>query len=700
MYIEAIVNMISPEIAYGTVTGKALDKYSVPGSLHDKVFQAPRRYATLEVDRWALDGTFDIYPDDAADVEAPACVMSENLSGEDRTFEKAEWIEMAFSNVSVLQACSIYFSEDPIDGIPVDFTVEVKQGGTAYFTRTFTGNSDYSVSMDGFTVNNPDAIRVTVTKWSMPYRRMRLVEIVPGIYERWTEDMICALEINQEINPSCLSIPYGACTLKMDNVSRRFEPRSKSGMFRSIEEGQEIPVFIGVRLVDGTVEYKSVGVYYQHNSGWKTGDNDLSIQWSLVDIVGLLADRDFKVPTVLPTTLSGWLTCLVCQLGDSFSMKTRIDAVYGDIPVTAQSAENVRGKKCGEILRYACMAAGVFPRADDETGYLAAEPLWSAGNYIDLENLSDYPTMKANDDVSGLTFKLYDGSSSGTTYTISGNNTAAQPLNVDNPFIHTQAQAITAARNILSTYGGNQIDVSERGDPTDELGDVSKVQLDESMATSARRIKQGFSFSDGVLCNCPATLIQPDGSYMYQTCVVLTANQTWISPPGVTSLRVVIGGGGAGGVNGSDGTWDENGADGTDGPGGKILSMIINCNEQQVFNIAIGAGGAANGGAGGDTSFGAYSSASGKVFSSGYADIGSGNVYGRTGVELPTANSGDGGAGGAGGAKGEETTNTTKDSSGKTHTTTSVAHYPQKGTPGVAGGSGFIVVWYDKAVTS
>ncbi len=100
----------------------------------------------------------------------------------------------------------------------------------------------------------------------------------------------------------------------MDNLDRRFEPRNKNGVFRSIEERQGIDISIGV---DGG-DYQHVGIFYQYSGGWKTGDNGTTMQWSLVDIVGLLADRQYLPPDTLPTTLQGWAASLVSQLGTNF----------------------------------------------------------------------------------------------------------------------------------------------------------------------------------------------------------------------------------------------------------------------------------------------------------------------------------------------------------------------------------------------
>ena len=383
----------------------------------------------------------------------------------------------------------MYFPTAAYDGVPSDFKIEVKQGGTAYFTQEFSGNTASQIHLDGFTVYNPDAIRVTVTKWSIPRRRIRVPEIIPGLLEQWTGRMIAEFSLKHQGDVSCMTLPYGTCTIKMDNLDRRFEPRSKNGVFQSIEERQGIPVSLGVQLEDGSVEYKSVGVFYQYSGGWKTGDNGVTMQWDLVDIVGLLADREFMPPSSLPTTLSGWIAALVAQLGENFENMYTVDPDYSNATVSVRSAEDVVGMTCGDILRYVCMATGTWPRADAETGYLAAEPMWNQGSKITLSNLVNYPTMKANNDIAAIIFTLNDGNN--TQYIVSGNSTASsETKSVQNPFIKTIEQALSAARAILSTYGGNKLEIVGRGDPASEIGDVDVVWLNESSATTARRIQQ------------------------------------------------------------------------------------------------------------------------------------------------------------------------------------------------------------------
>ena len=684
--LKAVINIIDPDMQLTGGSADSLAPWAKTAELYDYRFTTAR-YATLEQNRWLLDGSFVIFPDDYQ-VSKHMGVADAQLSGADGSFAVSAWAAITFSDVSVLQAFSVYFPSDPLEGVAEDFTVEVLSAGQTFYSKTVTGNTASAVAFEGFTVQTPDTIRVTVTKWSLPSRRMRVVEILPGVYEEWTEDIVAAFDCKQQGDVSCLSLPYGTCTLKMDNLSRRFEPRSKSGLFQSIEERQGVEAYIGVRLADGSVEYKRVGVFYQYSDGWKTGDNGLTMQWDLVDIIGLLADRAYLAPTVLPITLSGWIASLASQLGTNFASRYTVDADYADLAVTASSRAAVNGKKCGDILRWACMATGTWPRADAETGKLAVEPLWNQGSKITLENLVNYPTMKANQSLASLIFHLSDG----TEYVVSGNSTSSEKtVTIENPFLHTQAQALTAARLILSCYGGNQLELTGRGDPASEIGDVDTVWLNESSATAARRIYQTFQFTDGVLQGCQSKLLQADGSYLYTERAIFTESGSWTAPAGKTQLRVILVGHGGNGTDGEDGNFDRAGADGVDGLGGLVWADTIQINEQQTFAITIGEA----------STFGVYSSANGKRYPNGYSDIRSGDSFARTGVAVPESGTGDGGKGGRGGNKGEKHRETNYDLDGNPiGSYTVIDVYPGPGAPGAAGASGCVVVYWDKEETA
>lgn len=739
MLAKAVVEIIDPDITYSESTGSGAAPWSKPRQLHDKTLALAPRYGTLEPGRWPLDGTVVLLPDDPATATGQTAHAGDVLCDESGVFSTEVYAEQPFSNVSILQACSVYFSTDPIDGIPVDFRVSVMSGDTAVYTKEFTGNTATSVSLTDFTVYDPTSIRVYVTRWSTGRRRIRIVDIIPGLFEEWDLSSIVSLDIQMRGNFADLALPYGTANLRIKNTDRRFEPFTRSGIFRSIEERQSIPISMGPVMPDGSVEFAPVGVFYQRSGGWDTGKNDMYIDWSLVDICGLLADRDFQIPATLPTTLAGWFRCFAEQLGSNFSDMWHVDPDYADLPVTVNDRAHLQNRKCGALIRFACMATGTWPRADQATGKLTAEPLWSQGSKITLAQMYDYPTKKANDQLATLTFKLYDGTESGTLTVISGNSTSSSKnLSIDNPFIHTEAAAQTAARQILSQYGGIKIEAESRGNPASEIGDVDTIWINQSEAKTGRRMEQSFRITNGVLKHNRNVWLQADGSFLFEERRVLTGEGSFHVPAGVTQLRLLIVGGGQGGMRGEDGKYNAESAAGTPGHGGYIWSGVVNVNPDTDYAFSCGKGGKAStafgtpGAEGGHTTFGVHTSANGAVYAPSYTDLASGSAYGRPGVAKPVGGTGDGGAGGEAGSPGVSyresvywtqadvdagkhpgyTTgpdggNRPTSNPNETSTTTSIVgkqkgwqtvrvKEPTPGKPGADGADGCVVIYWDK----
>lgn len=698
MLARSVVEIIDPDVVYGDSNGSGAAVWSHPEQLRDRETASGPHYVTLEPGRWILDGTALLFPEDYA-TRGQQGHVGDVLSDSDGVFASDVYAEQPFSNVSILQACSIFFPTDPLDGYAVDLRVDVLSEDEVIYSREITGNTERSLSLLDFTVYTPTAIRVHVSRWSLPYRRMRVLDIVPGIYEEWGLSDIVSLEVQMRGNFAGLALPYCTAELRIRNANRRFEPFTRSGIFRSIEERQAIPISLGPAQEDGTVEFAPIGVFFQKSGGWTTGQNDMYIDWQLVDICGLLADRAFQAPDTLPTTLAGWFACFVAQLGDNFSGWYHVDPDYADLPLTIKSRDHLKNRTCGALIRFACMATGTWVRADQETGYLTAEPLWSQGGKVMLNQLYDYPIKSANDELATLTFKLYDGTSAGSTVVFSGNSTSSsRSVSIDNPFIHTAEVARTAARQILSQYGGIKLQAVSRGDPSSEIGDVDTIWISRSEAKTARRMEQSFKISNGVLKQNKNLWLQADGSFLFQSRVVLTEGTSWTAPAGVTQLRVILVGHGEDGTDGTDGTWTSDGSDGVDGLGALVWHDTININNAQTFALSFGA----------DTVFGVYSSANGKRYPNGYTDVASGDSFARTGVKAPLAGSGDGGAKGIGGEQGNRHEETYRDytvngtlpgnSSGVYIEKTEIVidNRPGKGTAGIAGASGCVVVYWDK----
>ncbi|BFK87487.1 hypothetical protein I4200191B4_17930 [Pseudoflavonifractor gallinarum] len=139
------------------------------------------------------------------------------------------------------------------------------------------------------------------------------------------------------------------------------------------------------------------------------------------------------------------------------------------------------------------------------------------------------------------------------------------------------------------------------------------------------------------------------GNY-YEHVAVLTEDTDFVMPPECKGkARVVVIGGGDGGGLGSPGkeggkasadkygAAGEGGAPGTPGNGGKIYVETIQASPGQRFAVKIGPGGKgatldAEAEPGGETTFGALSSADGRSAAEGYVNLFDGSIYGDVGI--------------------------------------------------------------------
>lgn len=706
-FIRAVFDLVDPDYQFESLTVSDESPFSLTQQVSERsTGETAQDIGTLELDRWRLDGSFTIEPDDKNDRIGHSGWETGSLSRADRSFEVPPYIEINFSGVDFMQALTAEFSHKDFNGTADSLTVQVWSGENLIETRSVTGNTDPVVVVDGMEAYAPTRIRMTVTRWSLPHRRVRCLRLMVGLYEEWDTSTLSSADIYTEVTFSGLAMPYSTCTLTVYNENHRFDPYAPSSVFQSIEERQSLKVDAGVRLEDGSVEWLPAGVYYQQSGGWKLGE--LTMQWTLVDIIGMLVKRKFELPEGrLPSTLGGWVQAIVASMGVNFSDKYLVDSDAAAIPLTADAAD-VEDKTCGELLRFACMATNTWARQDMQSGLLRVGKLQTLeGNRITLDNMNAYPVMQANDDIADLTFALDEGS-----VTFPGTNTQSDvSLSIQNPFVHTADDARKAAISCFFEYGGKVFQVNHRGNPSSAAGDIQSVDTQFETTISARLYKQQLKFDKGVMRNVPSYLMQSPNDSTYQNKVILTGTGAWEAPAsGTVKITLVAGGsggqGGGGGIMKGVGLEPDPTTGGAGGAGGMIFVAEVGFNQGDSIAYACGAGG--RGGAGGDegengasgasgahTVFGLYSSENGTQYPGGLMDIQSGAVYGMAGPDNGGRVMGQYGTGGAGGVQGKDGLQRQvqyEDAQGNIRWETVTVSEPTAGTSGGRGQDGCIIL--------
>ena len=659
--LKAIVDLTPTGIVFGSVNGSEQSVNSKSDQIHNKDFDSYRAISS-ELNRWIIDEPFNAYTRLLTSETGYETVERFDEEGNGNFF-----VEVNFSNVPILQGCHIFFPNNTTDGFGVDFVLTIKSGDSVLFSRTYTNNTESDIFIYGFTIYYPTSIRLDVSKWSIPNRRMRIPEFVVGEYDVWFDDKFATFNIQQRSSFTAFSLPYTTCEVEIDNSKRIFDPTNKQGMFLSLEERQPIELYASVN----SVKYYPIGTYYHYSGGWKTGNSTLSLKWNLVDLIGLLVDRKFDTSGFTPPTiLKEWIHAIVAQLGEKFADLYEVPDEYANIPITT-TLDKIKNHTCGEILQWACQATQTWPRAVSNGKLYVGKFERYGQSDLDLtvklsyDNLNKYPVLKANDDIARLDYRLNDSD----TYSVAGTSDSSPTTqSIDNPFITTESAANTSALYSLQFYGGNKIETTGRGNPSQEVGDLVYVEMSKGSYQAARVIEQTFQVNNHIMQSCQTVLLAVDNSATYDSFEVITEGDTdnpyiWTVPGNlaldgdVGKIKIVLVQAGWTGGHGAWKSiipWDPD-ANGEPGPGGRIRVM----NDVVVtrgMNLEIVIGKAAppddtqNAKEGGHSTItingSVFSSQQGTQYTNGLVEPISAKILGRSTQEYPAQNSGDGGGAG------------------------------------------------------
>ena len=110
MVPRVTIQVIPPTTEYQHVGKSNISMYSqnVLAQMTDKSIENPQPFATLEHNRWTLDGTFRLYDGSPSSAPNAAGTMSDSLSGADGLFDDPVVLTLYFSGIDEMTACCVF----------------------------------------------------------------------------------------------------------------------------------------------------------------------------------------------------------------------------------------------------------------------------------------------------------------------------------------------------------------------------------------------------------------------------------------------------------------------------------------------------------------------------------------------------------------------------------------------------------------
>lgn len=330
-YVEVEYKVTDPEAQRSAVaTENDGSSWSNVAQITTELDKTYINFPTLELNNWLLDGTEVLVSDP---IEGDTGFVSAVLSGADGMFTARPVITVTFDKVYT----------ETIPGVTVKWSAAYGQWATDFAVRVYNGEEvvkEYTVtdntqitSMALEDISGYDRIEVEIIKWSLPYARARVEEILAGIIKVYDKSNLMGFEHINSADILSLSLPENSVVFSLSNVTQEWNPDNPTGNVKYLIETQQINVKYGFKLGD-TIEWIKGGTYYM--SGWDTPSNGITANFEAASLLGFM-DATYVVSNTtltLKALAEDALTQAELPVNSDGTAKWSIDESLAGITVT------------------------------------------------------------------------------------------------------------------------------------------------------------------------------------------------------------------------------------------------------------------------------------------------------------------------------------------------------------------------------
>lgn len=262
------------------------------------------KYATNELNLWALDGSCSIVPDVLE--YAISGYVSDIASSGDITFSFDKVQETATSGLTI--TWSRNYGE-----YPVVFTATTKKGTATVEEVTITDNASPD-SIVPIKLEDYDSVNITVHNWSMPDRRARIESVMFG--QVFTLNKSNLLSYSHEQYGDILSgeLPKSSIEFSIDNRDGSWDLTNPISKASYLVERQKISVKYGLDI-NGTVEWIKGGTFYL--SEWDIPANGMEARFVARDSLDFMLNDNAQFGrsgTFLITNMATMVESLIPEI--------------------------------------------------------------------------------------------------------------------------------------------------------------------------------------------------------------------------------------------------------------------------------------------------------------------------------------------------------------------------------------------------
>lgn len=284
-----IVDVVASGVDYSGTSPAFMTNFE---QLSDGIFIATHFFGTLEDNSFNLGGGTHIFPDDPALFGQQGFVY-ETLSDEDGKFGSGVEVLTANYATQISTAGRTIYFNNTYDSVLMDFDVVYYRAGVEIARTQIRNNSSYAcLAIQG--VKRYDRVTIVAYSTTLPYRRIRILEDIPGIHLFYDELGVISIVLTQNVDVLCNELYTGEIDIEVKNDNNALD------IFADfIKRKQPIDVSIDMIFPDGSREAVQIGSFVLYSSRSNIGA--LSFSFVARDVLDKLSQAEY-IKGALPVT--------------------------------------------------------------------------------------------------------------------------------------------------------------------------------------------------------------------------------------------------------------------------------------------------------------------------------------------------------------------------------------------------------------
>lgn len=450
------------------------ESFSHAAYITSEIAKYPTKFATLEKNIWALDGSYETLPD--SDYSEQGYIGDVVCDG-DGVFSTKPTVTVSFSRTFTIAIPGVTITWGEAYGEWArEFTVTAYNGSAVVATKTVTDNTNL-ISYVEIDINNYDKIVVTITKWGTPYRRSRIKELAIGIIRTFEKSDLMGYSHTMTVDPLSSVCPKSEIKFSVKNLNGEYNPDNPQGVEKYMLTRQMLTAKYGYKI-DDSVEWIKAGTFFL--SEWDMPQNGITATFTARDALEYMMD---VYTGTTRGTLYAIATAAFAQAG-LFLMSDGSNRWVIDSSLRSINAPNSvdldDGTTIMEILQY-CANAACCVFYQDRDGLLHIEPLPNGTTDYEINRFNSYENSELT-----LSKQLKSINVNNGQYVLNVSSVGEEQT-INNPLISDSQAPVVAAwvrdylQNRQTVTGNFRID--PRIDPLDRITNVNQFSTQSILVT-------------------------------------------------------------------------------------------------------------------------------------------------------------------------------------------------------------------------